>query len=103
MGDSNSSQFSPSFNGSIRVEGRPEKLTCHAGLMLLRELDEKLNVTRDLATDLIDERTWPGALVRSFQSTSPTPLVPPFLRDYATGLIRHLQAPVTMPQRVAPP
>jgi hypothetical protein len=45
MGDSNSSQFSPSFNGSIRVEGRPEKLTCHAGLMLLRELDEKLDVT----------------------------------------------------------
>ncbi len=56
MGDSNSSQFSPSFNGSIRVEGRPEKLTCHAGLMLLRELDEKLNITSELASKLTDER-----------------------------------------------
>lgn len=56
MGDSNSSQFSPSFNGSIRVEGRPERLTCHAGLMLLRELDERLGVTSDLAARLVDER-----------------------------------------------
>ena len=56
MCDSNNSRFSPSFNGSIRVEGRPEKLTCHAGLMLLRELDEKLNVRSDLASKLIDER-----------------------------------------------
>ena len=56
MGDSNSRQFSPSFNGSIRVEGRPEKLTCHAGLMLLRELDERLGVTGELASKLNDER-----------------------------------------------
>ncbi|QDV05815.1 hypothetical protein Poly30_13180 [Planctomycetes bacterium Poly30] len=38
------------------MEGRPEKLTFDAGLMLLRELDEKLDVTRSLASKLIDER-----------------------------------------------
>lgn len=56
MGGFNSSQFSPSFNGAIRVEERPERLTCHAGLLLLRELDERLGVTSDLAARLVDER-----------------------------------------------
>jgi hypothetical protein len=56
MGDSNRSQFSLSFNGSIRVESRPERLTCYAGLVLLRGLDEKLDVTCDLASKLTDER-----------------------------------------------
>ncbi len=56
MGDSNSSQFSPSFNGSIRVEGRAERLTGHAGLILLRELDERLGLTASLAKSLVDDR-----------------------------------------------
>jgi len=57
MGDSNSTDFAPSFNRSLRVEGRPEKLTCHAGLVLLRELDEGLGFTGDLAASLVDERS----------------------------------------------
>ena len=64
MGDSNSCRFSPTFNDSIRVEGRPERLTYHAGLMLMRELDEKLNVTRDLASKLTDARD-PGRIQHS--------------------------------------
>ena len=57
MGDSKSSQFRPSFNGSLRIEGRPEKLTSHAGLVLLRELDERLGITTNLAKSLVDERS----------------------------------------------
>lgn len=56
MGDSHGTDFAPSFNGSFRVEGRPEKLTCHAGLVLLRELDERLGFTEDLAASLVDLR-----------------------------------------------
>ena len=56
MGDSNSTDCAPSFNGSLRIEGRPEKLTCHAGLVMLRELDERLALTTDLAARLVDER-----------------------------------------------
>jgi len=57
MGDSKSSQFRPIFNGSLRIEGRPEKLTSHAGLVLLRELDERLGITTDLANRLVDKRS----------------------------------------------
>lgn len=56
MGDSNTTALAPSFNGSFKVEGRPEKLTCHSGLVLLRELDERLNFTATLASKLVDTR-----------------------------------------------
>ena len=57
MGDSDSTAIAPSFNGSIKVEGRSEKLTCHAGLVLLREMDERLELTTSLASKLVDERS----------------------------------------------
>lgn len=56
MGDSDSTDIAPSFNGSLKVEGRSEKLTCHAGLVLLRELDKRLGFTDSLAASLVDER-----------------------------------------------
>ncbi|QDV09331.1 hypothetical protein Poly30_48890 [Planctomycetes bacterium Poly30] len=57
MGDSDSTAIDPSFNGSLKVEGRSEKLTCHAGLVLLREMDERLGLTTSLASKLVDERS----------------------------------------------
>ena len=56
MGDSNSTAFSLTFNGSLRVEGRPEKLTGNAGLVLLRELDDKLSISDVLVDSLKDCR-----------------------------------------------
>jgi hypothetical protein len=46
----------PTFNRSLRIEGRPERLTAEAGALLLREADERLGLTRDLAAKLQDPR-----------------------------------------------
>jgi hypothetical protein len=45
-----------SFNRSIRVEGRPERLSADAGAILLRELDERLSLTSGLVEELEDPR-----------------------------------------------
>jgi hypothetical protein len=50
------SLFQPEFNGSIRVEARPERLTSDAGAVLLREVLERLGITEWLATRLVDSR-----------------------------------------------
>ena len=71
MGEADPTVGRLSFNPSIRVEGRPERLTADAGAVLLRELDERLGSTRRLTSALIDPRrqeliTHPlGELVRS--------------------------------------
>ena len=57
MGDSKSIDFAPGFNGSLRVEGRPEKLTANAGLVLLRELDDRLGISEELSESLVDHRS----------------------------------------------
>ena len=57
MGDPHRTAFRPLHNGSIRVEGRPERLTAHAGVLLLRELDERLGATSALESALDDLRT----------------------------------------------
>ena len=71
MGETDPTVGGLSFNPSIRVEGRPERLTAAAGAVLLRELDERLGSTGRLTSALIDPRrpeliTHPlGELVRS--------------------------------------
>jgi len=55
MGESIAS-IQPSFNRSIRIEGRPERLSAETGALLLREADERLGLTRDLAAKLKDPR-----------------------------------------------
>jgi hypothetical protein len=50
------SLFRPEFNGSIRVESRPERLTCEAGAVLLREAIERLGVVRFLRERMLDTR-----------------------------------------------
>jgi len=46
----------PSFNRSIHIEGRPERLTTEAGALLLREADARLGLVRDMAAKLDDRR-----------------------------------------------
>jgi hypothetical protein len=43
-------------NGSIRVAARGEKLSGKAGAMLLREVDDKIGVTKQLGRSLLDPR-----------------------------------------------
>lgn len=45
-----------SYNGSVRIEGRADRLTADAGVLALRELDERLGVTAGLAAKLDDPR-----------------------------------------------
>ena len=56
MGESNLTLFPLDFNRSLRVEARPERLTAEAGAVLLREVVERLGVTRWLAERLTDTR-----------------------------------------------
>ena len=56
MGEKALEQFRFSFNRSIRLEARPERLSSDGGTLLIREIDERLRVTRDLAARLIDPR-----------------------------------------------
>jgi len=46
----------PTFNGSIRIEGRPERLTGEAGAILLRETMERLGIIDWLDDRLHDKR-----------------------------------------------
>jgi hypothetical protein len=46
----------PSFNRSVRIEGRPEHLTCDSGALLLREADERMCLIRDMAREIEDPR-----------------------------------------------
>ena len=45
-----------SFNNSLQIEGRPERLSAESGALLLREADERLGLSRDLAEQLEDPR-----------------------------------------------
>ena len=50
------SLFQPTFNRAIRVEARADQVTSDAGVVLLRELEEKLGITSWLAGRLVDPR-----------------------------------------------
>jgi len=49
----------PSFNRSVHIEGRPERLTAETGALLLREADQRLGLVRDMAAKLKDHRHGP--------------------------------------------
>lgn len=64
MGECQRSDRSFSFNRSIRLAGHDEDLSSNAGVLLLRELDERWRLTSRLAGRLDDPRrpgrtTWP--------------------------------------------
>jgi len=64
MGEVQSKHARLSFNRSIRIGGCDERLSSMGGVLLLREIDERLSVTRRLGAALEDSRrpgrvTWP--------------------------------------------
>src|SRR5258708_39469370 len=48
--------FSPSFNRSIRIEARPDRLTGEAGAIILREILDRSGIVRWLVERLEDPR-----------------------------------------------
>jgi hypothetical protein len=56
MNENQSTTLSSSFNGSVRIEGREERLTGDAGVIALREADERLGFSEWLADQIIDSR-----------------------------------------------
>lgn len=56
MGEVQSTQFEPEFNRSIKVETSEQKITSHAGAVLLREVDHQLGLVESLADQLQDPR-----------------------------------------------
>lgn len=50
------SPIKTTFNSSLQIEGRPERLSAQSGALLLREADERLGLSRDLAARLEDPR-----------------------------------------------
>lgn len=49
-------EFGLEFNGSVKLEARAERLTAEAGAVLLREVDERMGLTRWLGESLTDTR-----------------------------------------------
>ncbi len=56
MGESQSWLFEPTFNRSVTVESKDERLTTDGGVILLREADHQLGLTEYLASQLFDPR-----------------------------------------------
>ena len=48
--------FRADFNGSLRIEGRPERLTSDAGAVILRETMERIGIIPWLCERLVDPR-----------------------------------------------
>ena len=56
MGEAQSNLFEPEFNRSIKVTTSDQRITSHAGAILLRELDHKLGLTESLGERVYDPR-----------------------------------------------
>jgi hypothetical protein len=56
MGEAKDTQFEPEFNRSIKVETSEQRITSHAGAVLLREADHQLGLIESLADQIQDPR-----------------------------------------------
>ena len=56
MPNSQANTLPCSFNGSVRIEGRPDRLTSDAGVLAVRELDHRLGISTWVAERLVDPR-----------------------------------------------
>lgn len=56
MGEAQGTLFEPEFNRSVKVETSQQRITSHAGAVLLRELDHKLGLVESLSAQLADPR-----------------------------------------------
>jgi hypothetical protein len=65
MGEEQGTLFALDFNRSVQVEARPERLTAEAGVVLLRELSDKLGLPELVERHLCDPRD-PNRIRHSF-------------------------------------
>jgi Transposase DDE domain group 1 len=56
MGEKQNRPFRFSFNSSLKVGFQGSRITSDAGLLLVRELDERLGLTRLISDNLTDNR-----------------------------------------------
>lgn len=56
MGEAQTNVFDPDFNRAIKVQAVDQRLTSHAGAILLRDFDHQLGLTESLADQLHDPR-----------------------------------------------
>lgn len=56
MGEGKKPLFEFSFNRAVKVRGGQDRLTSDAGMLLLREADHRLGLTKSLADKLLDRR-----------------------------------------------
>lgn len=56
MGEVKRNVFEPDFNRSIKVEATDQRLTSNAGVLLLREADEQLQLISSIAEEMCDPR-----------------------------------------------
>jgi hypothetical protein len=56
MGEGQGWLFQPTFNRSIKIRQSDPRISGNAGTLLLREVDQRLGVTSDLAGQLVDDR-----------------------------------------------
>ncbi len=56
MGEAQGTLFEPEFNRAVRVQTSEQRITSHAGAVLLREADHKLGLVESLAGRLDDPR-----------------------------------------------
>ena len=61
MGEAQSTLFEPEFNRAIKVQTSPQKITSHAGALLLREVDHQLGLVESLGDKVTDPRD-PGKI-----------------------------------------
>jgi len=56
MGEAQDTLFEPEFNRAIKVQTSDQRITSHAGAVLLREIDHQLGLVESLAEQLNDPR-----------------------------------------------
>jgi hypothetical protein len=56
MGENQSWLFEPTFNRSVKVESKEDRITSDGGVLLLREADHQLGLVESLVDQLIDPR-----------------------------------------------
>ena len=56
MGESQGTLFEPEFNRSVKVNAVDQRLTSHAGAILLREFDHRLGLIESLGGQVVDPR-----------------------------------------------
>ncbi|WP_202617517.1 transposase, partial [Roseimaritima sediminicola] len=56
MGEAQPNLFEPTFNRSVKVQVTSHRLTSNAGVTLLREADQRLNICESIAANIQDPR-----------------------------------------------